>query len=187
MPYNLASPNGIAEPVNVSNLQSWFEKELTQVPNEAERSVLEAVANNLDCFIKWAAEALLLWPECDRIPPAGKRQKYHSYPAHIRQLAAAQDVQLDTRPNGPAIAAFCLAGGERPPRFGSTNAWSIHHLYSGKFPYLEQKDTTHAAELCAHFTQSAGLIAAHPMLMLWPMNFRFLRGCSGTRLSSLRV
>ncbi len=39
MPYNLAAPNGIAEPVNVSNLQSWFEKELTQVPNEAERSV----------------------------------------------------------------------------------------------------------------------------------------------------
>jgi hypothetical protein len=106
---------------------------------------------------------LLLWPECDRVPPPGKKQKYFSYPAHIREMARAKRLPLDTRPNGPAIASFVLAGGDRPARFGSTNAWSIHHLYSGKFPYCGQQQTTHAAKECLHFTQSAGLIAAHPL------------------------
>jgi hypothetical protein len=78
-------------------------------------------------------------------------------------MARARGVVLDTRPNGPAIAAFILAGGIRPERFGSSNAWSVHHLYSGKFPYIGPKTTTHAAKESGHFTQSAGLVAAHPI------------------------
>jgi len=78
-------------------------------------------------------------------------------------MAKTQCVVLDGRPNGPAIASFRLAGGKRPPRFGSSNSWSIHHLYSGKFPYPGYQETTHAAKSCLHFTQSAGLIAVHPI------------------------
>ncbi|MGH2361673.1 MAG: hypothetical protein ACRDGM_14170 [bacterium] len=78
-------------------------------------------------------------------------------------MAKARRVVLDTRPNGPAIASFVLAGGTRPERFGSSNAWSVHHLYSGKFPYIGRETTTHAAKECNHFTQSAGLVAAHPV------------------------
>jgi hypothetical protein len=163
MPYNLASPNGIAEPVELADLNGWFTRELSQVPSSTERHVLERVAADLESFVRWAAEALLLWPDCDRVPPPGKKQKYFSYPAHIRQLAKTRRVVLDTRPNGPAIASFILAGGERPSRFGSSNAWSIHHLYSGKFPYYSRQSTTHAAKECAHFTQSAGLVAVHPV------------------------
>jgi hypothetical protein len=163
MPYNLSSPNGIVEPCDLTDLEGWFARELTQVPNPAERNVLKIVADDLDSFVRWASEAILLWPGCDRVPPPGKKQKYFSFPMHIRQMAKSLGVQLDTRPNGPAIAAFLLAGGTRPERFGSSNAWSIHHLYSGKFPYFRRDETTYAAKECKHFTQSAGLVAAHPV------------------------
>lgn len=160
--YNLASPNGIVEPCRLSDLLGWLARELTQVP-ENEKSVLKRVADQIDSFVRWPRQAILLWPDCDRIAPPGKKHRYHSYPTHIRQLAKTAGVVLDTRPNGPAIASFRLAGGERPDRFGSSNRWSIHHLYSGKFPYCGLQVTTHAAQSGRHFTQSAGLIAAHPI------------------------
>jgi hypothetical protein len=163
MAYNLASPNGILEPVSFEDFPGWFARELKQISSESEAPALMTVADDLGSFIGWPGEALLLWPECDRIPPPGKKQKYFSYPDHIREMARAKTLALDTRPNGPAIASFLFAGGERPPRFGSSNAWSIHHLYSGKFPYIGRQRTTHAAKDCAHFTQSAGLVAAHPI------------------------
>jgi hypothetical protein len=105
----------------------------------------------------------LLWPDCDRIPLPGQKQKYHTYPAHPRALGKSAGVYLDRRPNGPAIAAFLLAKGARPARFGSSNNWSIHHLYSGKFPYRGVEKTLHAQKACYHFTQSAGLVAVHPV------------------------
>ncbi len=160
--YNLASPNGIVEPCLLSDLSGWLARELTQVP-ENEKSVLKHVADQIDSFVRWPSEAVLLWPDCDRIAAHGKKHRYHSYPSHIRQLAKTAGVALDTRANGPAIASFRLAGGERPTRFGSSNRWSIHHLYSGKFPYCGLQATTHAAQSGRHFTQSAGLIAAHPI------------------------
>ena len=163
MAYNLSSPKSILEPVVLDDLPGWFERELIQVPDQPFRLVLQSVAANLDAFVHWACESLLLWPGCDRIPFADQRQKYHSYPSHIRQDAKAKRITLDSRPNGPAIAAFHIAGGNRPPRFGSSNSWSIHHLYSGKFPFLERGRTMHAAKNGTHFTQSAGLVAIHPI------------------------
>jgi hypothetical protein len=157
MPYNLASPNGIGEPCDLTDLDGWFARELAQVPNPAERQVLQVVAGELDVFVRWASEAVLLWPGCDRVP------KYHSFPVHLKEMAKSAGVALDKRQNGPAVVAFLLAGGTRPKRFGSSNAWSIHHLYSGKFPYLGRKETTHAAKESDHFTQTAGLVAAHPV------------------------
>jgi hypothetical protein len=163
LPYNLSSPNGILEPVDLNDLSGWFLRELAQIPNSSERSALATIAQDLDSFVQWAGEALLLWPDCDRVPPPGKKLKYFDYPSHIRQIAKGRNIVLDTRQNGPAIASFLLAGGKRPRRFGSANAWSIHHLYSGKFPYCELGSTTHAAKSGNHFTQSAGLIAVHPL------------------------
>lgn len=163
MVYNLTSPNGIVEPCNVSRLDKWFNRELKQVPDGAEKTVLRTVATNLDSFVQWADKPVLLWSGCDRIPPAGQRQKYFRYPEKIKKLARAQGVYLDGRPNGPAIASFFISGGNRPERFGSSNAWSIHHLYSGKFPYCGRNETTHATKNGLHFTQGAGLVAAHPV------------------------
>src|SRR5262245_61791339 len=78
-------------------------------------------------------------------------------------MASSAGVVSDTRPNGPAIAAFLMAGGSRPERFGSSNAWSVHHVYSGKFPYAGRQTTIHAAKESFHFTQSAGLVATRPV------------------------
>jgi hypothetical protein len=44
MPYNLASPNGIAEPVDLADLHGWFTRELSQVTSSSERHVLERSA-----------------------------------------------------------------------------------------------------------------------------------------------
>jgi hypothetical protein len=163
MPYYLTSPKGILKPCDLSDLKGWFARELAQVPSPAERAILSTVAGELEAFLRWPREAVLLWPGCDRIAPPGKRQAYFSYPSPIRSMAKDADIALDTQSNGPAIAAFVLAGGSRPERFGNSNAWSVHHLYSGKFLYLGRKTTTHAAKDSRHFTQSAGLVAAHPV------------------------
>jgi hypothetical protein len=100
---------------------------------------------------------------CNRVPLEGEKQRYHQYPELIRRLAKSRSVYLDGRPNGPAIAVYDLAGGERPERFGSSNKWSIHHIYSGKFPYPGRTATLHATKEGRHFSQSAGLIAVHPI------------------------
>jgi len=163
MPYNLESPNGLLEPIDMSNVARWYVKETLQIEPEAIRHVLHHVATNLNDFVRWPARATLLWQGCDRARPERGKQKYHRYPEILRKLAKERGIYLDTRPNGPATAAFLFAGGVRPERFGSSNAWSIHHLYSGKFPYIGLTETLHAVKDCNHFTQSAGLIATHPI------------------------
>lgn len=163
MAYNLTSPTGLLEPCDLGDLEGWFNRELCQVPSDAERHILDTVARSLNSFVRWPDRALLLWQGCDRVPEEGQRLKYFRYPDSIKAAAKQSSVPLDTRQNGPAIAAFFLAGGARPKRYGSSNAWSIHHLFSGKFPYPGTSTTTHAAKSGLHFTQSAGLVAAHPI------------------------
>ncbi len=164
MAFNLDSPNGICAPCNIANLDAWLENEMQVLPSSTVREILKLVCTNLDEFISWPAEAILLWQGCDRIKPVGKKQKIHRYPESLKRIAATNFIKrLDTRPNGPVITAFLLAKGNRHPRFGSSNAWSIHHLYSGKFPFKLGQATLHAAKSGLHFTQSAGLIAVHPI------------------------
>jgi len=163
MPYNLESPNTLLEPIDPSNIERWFVRETVQVESEAIRHVLHHVACHLADFVEWPKRAVLLWDGCDRCPPVGKKRKYHHYPESISTLAKAQKITLDSRPNGPARAAFMFAGGTRPERFGSTNAATMHHVYSGKFPYIDRLKTTHAVKLAKHFTQSAGVVATHPV------------------------
>lgn len=163
MPYNLASLHDLLKPCLLEDLGSWYAAETMQVPEGSIRLVLQEVGKNLEEFIHWPERALLLWKGCNRVPPTGKTRRYHAYTVSIRTMARVNRFALDGRPNGPAIAAYCLAGGERPDRFGSSNKWSIHHVYSGKFPYINRSKTTHAAKEGYHFSQSAGLIAAHPI------------------------
>lgn len=163
MPYNLESPNTLLEPLDVRNVERWYVHETVQVESEAVRHVLHHVAAHLDDFVQWPTRAVLLWQGCDRVPPPGKKQKYHHYPELICTLAKARKVKLDTRPNGPSRAAFAFAGGVRPDRFGSTNASTMHHVYSGKFPYINRSASLHAVKDGNHFTQSAGVVATHPV------------------------
>jgi hypothetical protein len=161
--FNLGSPTRIAAHCDFQDLDRWVAKELDAIDNVAIREAVTVVCDNLDEFVRFPERAILLWHGCDRVARDGKRQKYHCYPDAIRRLAKQRAMTLDARPNGPAIASFLIANGHRPSRTGSSNAWSIHHLYSGKYPYFDRDSTTHAQKHGAHFTQSAGLIAAHPI------------------------
>ena len=161
--FNLDSPTCIRTNCDLADLPSWFSEELNAIENTSVRSIVRSVSKNLSDFVQFPERAVLLWHGCDRVPNDGQRQKYHRYPAEVRQIAKSKRIQLDSRPNGPAIASFLVADGIRPNRTGSSNAWSIHHLYSGKFPYIGKTTTTHAQKETMHFTQSAGLIAAHPI------------------------
>ncbi len=163
MPYNLDSPGQIGSPCRLDALDEWFAAEASGLPDGAERRVLLDVANALGSFVRFPSRALLLWRGCDRVAVPPAKMKYHQYPAELKRAAKSAQVYLDGRPNGPAIAAFLFAGGDRPSRYGSSNAWSVHHLYSGKFPYTGRSSTMHAAKHGLHFTQSAGLVAVHPV------------------------
>lgn len=162
MSYNLGSKNNIKEPFDPKNIVSWFKNEVSDFEPHIQEVIIK-IFLNLKFFCNFPEKALLLWADCDRNPPSKGKQKYHSFTNIIKEQAKQKGIRLDTRPNGPAIAAFEFSGGYRPQRHGSTNKWSIHHLYSGKFPYTGKTDTLHAAKECLHFTQAAGLVALHPL------------------------
>lgn len=155
--FNLNSPNSISSACRFDDLKGWFQAEATLIEPQTVRAVIEAVGSSLDSFVTWPSRAILLWRGCDR------RSRTHSYPDELKRMARARKHHLDTRANGPAILAFELADGKRGKRFGSTNAWTIHHIYSGKFPYPGRAETTWAAREPEHFSQSAGLVATHPI------------------------
>ena len=144
-------------PCRLEDLSGWLEDELSSIPDEAHRRVILEVNSNLDSFVKWPRRAELLWAACDRTP------KYHSYPETLKALLREQRITGDSRSNGPAIVAYLVARGERPRRNGK-NDWTVHHIYDGKFPYPgSSRPSLRAVMNARHFTQSAGLVAIHPV------------------------
>jgi hypothetical protein len=145
------------KPCRLEDLSGWLEDEATSIPDEAHRRVILEVGRNLDSFVRWPARAELLWAGCDRT------LKYHNYPDVLKTLFHERRITADSRSNGPAIVAYLVAGGERPKRNGNHD-WTIHHLYDGKFPYPGTvRPSVRAVRDAHHFTQSAGLIAIHPI------------------------
>lgn len=161
--FNLESPNQLSQKCVLNDLTTWALAEANSVIEPAPRECIATVCKSLDAFVRWPAKAILLWDGCDRVAPEGEKQRIHSFPETIKRAARVVRAPLDTRSNGPAIVAFLVSGGVRPKRFGSRNSWSVHHLYSGKFPYIGKSSTLHAAKNCKHFTQSAGVVAVHPI------------------------
>lgn len=159
--FNLDSPNAVKAACDPRCLPDWLNAEISAVESQPIRKLLSTICAELPGLVVWPSNAILLWQGCVRAYPA--QQSSHKYPTEIKALAKSRGIDLDTRHNGPAIAAFYFAGGTRPIRFGSKNAWSIHHLYSGKFPHFNAGTTLHASKEGDHFTQSAGLVAVHPL------------------------
>lgn len=58
--------------------------------------------------------------------------------------------------------AFLVAGGERPKR-ANGKGWAVHHIYEGQFPLRPDGFTSHAVKSPELFTESAGLVAIHPI------------------------
>jgi hypothetical protein len=112
--------------------------------------IRQTVVSHLDEFVKWPKEAVLLWNGCSR-------DGYHTYPNEILNLLRERGIYRRGWSNDPAIHAFLLAGGERPRRKHKGYGWNIHHLYFGVGECL------HAVKDGKHFTQSAGVVAVHPI------------------------
>lgn len=163
MTYNLLSRQNIKSKIERENLAAWIGEELKD-EIASTISIVKILVENIDEYVRWPMEPVLLWNNCDRIPPDGEKVRYHKYPDELKTLAKKKGVYLDGRGNGPAIAAFAFGGGIRPDRSGNNNKWHIHHIYSGKFPYFGANATTHAVKSKIHFSQAAGLCSLHPIL-----------------------
>ncbi len=157
--YNLGSPNAILPMETYDDRPAWLLSEIGRLEGAHVRRIVSDICESLLDLARWPSGAQLFWDGCVR----NSNRAYHVYSPEQKLVLRSAGVVGDGRPNGPAIAAFNLSGGTRPPRHGSHNLWSIHHIYSGKFIYPGKSSTLHASKEGRHFTQSAGLVALHPL------------------------
>lgn len=123
----------------------------------SEEKIVDEVWDHKKDFIQWPIEAALLWEGCVRV-------RYHKYPNEIKKKLRSEGIRIDSRSNGPAIMSFLLSGGKRPMRTSNPKQeWHIHHVYDGKFQLTNDRRTLRAVQDGRHFTQSAGLVAVHPV------------------------
>ncbi len=135
----------------------WMQQ-MTVAVRETEWSALLSVCIQPNNFFEWPKRVSLLWPGCVRTEVDGQ----HQYPAAVKDHLDRLGIKADTRTNGPAIAAFLAAGGMRPCWGGE--GWHIHHIYdkTGRISGITT-EVPHAVHDGNYFTQSAGLVAAHPV------------------------
>jgi len=107
------------QPCKLKDLSGWLEAEVCSTPIESHRRVILEVNHNLSDFVKWSERAELLWQGCDRTVD------YHSFPDSLNHLFKERKLKRDTRSNGPAVAAFQVAGGNRPMRASGNGCISI--------------------------------------------------------------
>ena len=123
----------------------------------SEKRIINEIWRHRTEFVQWPIKAVLLWDGCVRV-------RYHHYPEEIKNKLKTKEIRIDSRSNGPAVMSFLFAGGRRLKRaFDPKQEWHIHHIYDGKFPWIDNGDTLHAVQSGKHFTQSAGLVAIHPI------------------------
>lgn len=126
--------------------------------------LVDSVWEKRDLYIRWPREQLLLLPGVTR-PTRKSESQFHVYPPDVLDRLRQAGVTADPRSNGPAVAAYCLAGGDRPLRIAGRGrrGWSAHHIYDGRHPLRPGLATTHAVKMGKLFTEAAGLVAAHPI------------------------
>ena len=139
-----------------------FITEMGNLDNSLNRIASEVWASK-DDFIRWPKRSVLFWSGLIRHPD-GRRKDCYKYSYKHKALLKKVGIDEDARNNGLAILSFRLAGGERPVRSDfPRHHWSIHHIYDGRFPVRTNKKVLHATRSGEHFTQSAGLVALHPL------------------------
>jgi hypothetical protein len=122
-----------------------------------------AIWNQRDTYIRWPRRQRLLLPGVVRHPDGNKPECYDYPPELVAEIQQA-GLPVDRRNNGPAILAFQLTGGDRPRRpYPEKWAWTIHHIYDGQHPHTNNQPVPHAIRDGSLFTESAGLVAVHPL------------------------
>ena len=85
--FNLDPPSKLSQGCKFDDLTEWALREAESVADSAQRECISTVCKSLNSFVQWPARAVLLWNGCDRIAPAGERQRIHSFPVSIKQAA----------------------------------------------------------------------------------------------------
>jgi len=135
---------------------TWYDRinALRKELSATDRSIADHVWLHRRDYIRWPTDDILLWPGCQRM-------RFHKYPESLTAKLKSKDIRPDTRSNGPAIAAYLCAGGERPVK-PIGHGWSIHHIYDGQFPIEAGQSVPRAVEDESLFTRTGGLVAIHP-------------------------
>jgi hypothetical protein len=128
---------------------------------DAEWNEILSICTDPNHYFEWPRTGMLLWPGCVR-PDVDEGDEPHHYPEELEKWLHRCGLHADRRSNGPAIMAFLATGGRRP--IWGSEGWPIHHIYdgTGALPGGPQ-DIPHAVHDGRYFTQSAGLVAAHPV------------------------
>ena len=128
------------------------------------RHVLQIVGEHLNDFVQFPKRALLLWQDCDRKKPPGEKQRYHQYPVMIRELAKRKAGSSWIREQMVLQGLhFSLPVGF-VLRDMAARMIGLHITCTqANSRYLNRVATTHAVKFGCHFTQSAGVITAHPI------------------------
>ncbi|HMJ88301.1 MAG TPA: hypothetical protein VK530_00710 [Candidatus Acidoferrum sp.] len=140
-------------------LPTWLQAmgELVTLDNEAALSIWRERHK----YFKWPKRSLLLQRGWTRHHD-GSRSDCYSYDSELKTRLTAKRLEPDGRNNGPAILAFLMAEGTRPRCNGG--GWPIHHVYDGSAEHpVSRKKILHSVQNGDFFTQSAGLVAAHPV------------------------
>jgi len=146
--------------IDWNDLDGWVRKRMNLPSQNSIQKVIGLVLDNMDEFVRFPEKPLLLWKGCVR---KGDSKEKHVFPGRLKEVLKKWKIKTDSRGNGPAINTFLFAGGQRPARNQPSRGWNIHHLYDGKITYHGREASLHAVKDGNHFTQSAGLVAVHPV------------------------
>lgn len=168
------------EPLNM-NFPTWIQ-DLWDDKRDQSVAATKAIWLNQHAYFKWPKKEknLVLHQDWIRISDPTRNNGNNLYPYSREMItnceAAGIATPPDGRSNGPAIVAYLLAGGSRPLREDPpTWGWSIHHIYDGKFPAPHQVGgVLNAVQTRGEFTNSRGLVAAHPVADFVAANSRLL-------------
>lgn len=163
------------EPINM-NFPAWIQA-LWNDRRDQSVAATKAIWLNQHAYFKWpkTEKNLVLHRDWIRInEPFGNN--LYPYSQEMIENCARVGIAADGRSNGPAIVAYLLAGGSRPLREDPpTWGWSIHHIYDGKFPAPHQAGgVLNAVQTSGEFTNTRGLVAAHPVADFVAANSRLL-------------
>ena len=145
----------LMKPCNLLDMTGWAEAELASIREAPIRRIITEAVDNLESLVRWPRSAELFWDGCRKIAK-------HEFPEVLRKAIDAAGLSFRNWSNDPAIYAYRLADGERPNRVVK-HQWDVHHLYDGQFPYPGKLTTLVAVKSGRHFTQTAGLVAIHPV------------------------
>lgn len=120
----------------------------------SEAHVVDEVFSNINDFVKF--------PHLRHTWMKTVRRSVHKFDFAQMNCLRNAGLPRDGRSNGPAILGFQLCGGTRPVK-ADGHGWHVHHLYDGRFPFPGKTKSLRAVENPDYFTDSAGLVAAHPI------------------------